>query len=59
MIQAKEKTGLMWECKQCHRQVSDEETVAYHLVERVLYGWCQPCFARREAIPAPLREGIL
>jgi hypothetical protein len=38
---------LMWECKQCHHLISDAQTVAYHLVDRVLYGWCEPCFAQQ------------
>lgn len=37
----------LWECKQCHRLIADKETVAYHLVERVLYGWCESCFDQR------------
>ena len=37
----------MWECKECHRLIGDKETVAYHLVERVLYGWCESCFDQR------------
>jgi hypothetical protein len=36
-----------WECKECHHTISPEETVAYHLVDKVLYGWCQPCFEQR------------
>jgi hypothetical protein len=37
----------MWECKQCSQRISDAETVAYHLVNRVLYGWCEACFSQR------------
>jgi hypothetical protein len=39
--------GRVWECKQCHEPVDAEETVAYHLVDKILYGWCQPCFNHR------------
>ena len=39
------------ECKQCHREVSNEETVAYHLVDQILYGWCQSCFGHRQNGP--------
>ena len=38
----------MWECKQCHEMVAEDETVAYHLVDKILYGWCEPCFNERE-----------
>jgi len=37
------------ECKECHHLVSPEETMAYHLVDRILYGWCQPCFDQRNS----------
>ena len=37
----------VWECKECHELIGAEETVAYHLVDRILYGWCQPCFDHR------------
>lgn len=39
--------GRRWECKQCHEMVGPEETVAYHLVDKILYGWCQSCFNHR------------
>jgi hypothetical protein len=39
------KRPLMWECKQCHKHISDSETVAYHFLNGVLYGWCTTCFA--------------
>jgi hypothetical protein len=41
---------MMWECKQCHSIIDSHETVAYHLVDRVLYGWCEPCFNTRPDI---------
>ena len=34
-----------WECKECHRMIADNETVAYHLIDRILYGWCDGCFS--------------
>jgi len=37
-----------WECKHCRRLISDAETVAYHLINRILYGWCEACFRQRE-----------
>ena len=40
---------LILECKECHRPVIQTELVAYHLVDRVLYGWCQSCFKARPA----------
>jgi Zn finger protein HypA/HybF involved in hydrogenase expression len=42
------------ECKQCHHPVSDDETVAYHLVDKILYGWCPSCFGHRHTVSAPL-----
>jgi len=36
-----------WECKQCHQNVADDCNVAYHLIDGILYGWCEPCFSRR------------
>jgi len=35
-----------WECKQCHRMITGDENVAYHLVDKALYGWCAACFMR-------------
>jgi hypothetical protein len=37
----------LWECKQCHSFITDDENVAYHLIDRCLYGWCQSCFQAR------------
>jgi len=36
-----------WECKECHRAVDEKQNMAYHLVDRVLYGWCEPCYQRK------------
>jgi hypothetical protein len=46
--QIKDALNCVWECKQCHRLITDDENVAYHLVDKTLYGWCEPCFARRK-----------
>ncbi|HEY7544515.1 MAG TPA: hypothetical protein VID27_06520 [Blastocatellia bacterium] len=43
--------GRQWECKQCHRMIPADETVALHLIDRILYGWCQMCFNRRSEFP--------
>jgi hypothetical protein len=45
--QEKGMQGRVWECKQCHELIDAEETVAFHLVDKILYGWCQPCFNHR------------
>jgi hypothetical protein len=45
--QIKDSPEQLWECKDCHRLTSSDENLAYHLVDRVLYGWCERCFARR------------
>jgi hypothetical protein len=34
----------LWECKQCHNLITDDDNVAYHLIDRCLYGWCRSCF---------------
>ena len=46
--------GSLWECKECHAMITSYETIAYHLVDRILYGWCEPCFTnrRQDAIQA-------
>ena len=46
------RENITWECKQCHRPVSDKETVAYHLLNGMLYGWCEECFAQRRSFPS-------
>ena len=38
---------LTLECKNCHQPIAEHETVAYHLVDGVLFGWCPPCFSQR------------
>jgi len=43
---------LTWECKQCHQIVTDDKTIAYHLVDGVLYGWCEDCFEHRHTLIA-------
>jgi hypothetical protein len=42
-----------WECKQCHQDIGEELTVALHLIDGVLYGWCEACFTNRNNIPQP------
>ena len=36
-----------WECKQCHKLVAEDRTIAYHLIDGILYGWCDSCFGQR------------
>ena len=33
-----------WECKDCHKEVTGDETIAYRLLNGILYGWCPQCF---------------
>lgn len=42
----------IYECKHCHVLMAGDETVAYHLVHGILYGWCQKCFNRRAEMRA-------
>ena len=52
LSETKDAAILTLECKECHRPVNQADLVAYHLVDRVLYGWCQSCFnARRVRDP--------
>jgi hypothetical protein len=44
-----EKTGLIWECKECRQLFADDQVVAYHLINGDLYGWCEACFAKRHS----------
>jgi hypothetical protein len=43
-VQQNAEAARLWECKKCHRLIAAVENVAYHLVDRVLYGWCETCF---------------
>ena len=47
---------LTLECKHCHQQIADHETVAYHLVAGILYGWCSHCFSQRAPVEKNLSE---
>jgi hypothetical protein len=42
--QIQEAPSRQWECKECHDMIEATETIAYHLVDGFLYGWCAPCF---------------
>lgn len=35
------------QCKQCRKVITSDETMAYHLIDDVLYGWCHTCFNQR------------
>jgi hypothetical protein len=48
--QTNELKKILWECKDCHSMIGSHETIAYHLVDRILYGWCEPCFNNRPDI---------
>ena len=45
--EARDTTPLVLECKECHCLVVESDLVAYHLVDGVLFGWCQDCFNSR------------
>jgi hypothetical protein len=49
MEKIKDAPSGMWECKQCHRSITDDENMAYHLVDMALYGWCESCFRRNQS----------
>lgn len=35
------------QCKQCRKVINSDESMAYHLIDCVLYGWCYSCFNQR------------
>lgn len=43
-----------WECKECHQHIAEDYNVAYHLIDGILYGWCEPCFSHRSDASNPL-----
>src|SRR5262249_61477010 len=45
-------------CKDCHQPVSDAETNAYQLVAGILYGWCNECFKRQQALSEAIRAAF-
>ena len=45
--QVKNSNARAWECKDCHELIAEQDTVAYHLVDKILYGWCESCFGLR------------
>ena len=47
---------LMLECKHCHQAIAEHDTVAYHLVEGVLFGWCPACFSQRAPVNKTISE---
>ncbi len=40
------RTMKIWECKECNNSVADNDSVAFHLVNGFLYGWCRACFEK-------------
>jgi len=49
VVEMPEISGQKWECRDCHRHILDSETFAYHLINRILCGWCEGCFNCRSA----------
>jgi len=33
-----------WECKECNRSIKEDDSVAFHLIDGILYGWCRRCY---------------
>lgn len=53
-----QENSLIWECKECNCIVPENDSVAFHLIEGILYGWCQSCFqssASRRQQDAPAK----
>jgi hypothetical protein len=42
------KTIKVWECKECNRLIKEDDSVAFHLIDGILYGWCRSCFERAQ-----------
>jgi hypothetical protein len=53
MLIRTEALKLTLSCKDCRRTVTDSETVAYRLIQGVLYGWCDECFNHRQSRSDP------
>lgn len=49
MFIAFESRKLTLPCKDCHQPVTESNTVAYWLIARVFYGWCDECFSSRHS----------
>ena len=47
---------LMLECKKCHQTIEDSKSVAYHLIDGILFGWCEPCFINSKIKSTPPEE---
>ena len=47
---------LTLECKHCHQAIAQHDTVAYHLVDGVLFGWCPACFSQRAPVTSNVSE---
>ena len=47
---------LTLECKHCHQAIAEHDTVAYHLVDGVLCGWCPACFSQRTPVNMNISE---
>ncbi|HET9532804.1 MAG TPA: tetratricopeptide repeat protein [Blastocatellia bacterium] len=47
ITQAAATNTWLCQCKQCRKVITPDETIAYHLIDNVLYGWCQSCFDQR------------
>jgi hypothetical protein len=48
-----------WECKQCHQTVAEEHTIAYHLIDGILYGWCDACFNQQSVNKAAIARSTV
>jgi tetratricopeptide (TPR) repeat protein len=47
ITQVADTNSWLCQCKQCRKVITADETIAYHLIDNVLYGWCQSCFGQR------------
>jgi hypothetical protein len=57
----KQVAGILkrtWECKQCHQHITEDHTVAYHLIDGILYGWCESCFRHRADMKSAIAESV-
>ncbi|HJZ67414.1 MAG TPA: tetratricopeptide repeat protein [Blastocatellia bacterium] len=53
MVPITDAAVLKSQCKQCDGVITSEESVADHLVDQALRGWCERCYSGRHTAISP------